>query len=50
MGGVAANIMKFSYGPIVRFMRHRNIDTKYDKEPEWRRKGRTLTTGYAKRW
>ena len=35
--------MKFSYGPIVRYMRHRNIDTKYDKEPDWRRKGSTLT-------
>ena len=23
---------------------------KYDVEPEWRRRGRTLTSGYAKRW
>jgi hypothetical protein len=34
----------------VRYFRQRNIKTKYDKEPEWRRKGQTLATGYAKRW
>ena len=22
----------------------------YDKEPEWRKPGRQLTTGYQKRW
>ena len=49
-GGAAATIMQYSYGPIVRYMRKRNIRTKYDREPEWRRKGRTLTTGYSKRW
>jgi hydrogenase small subunit len=49
-GRAAATIMKYSYGPIVRYMRHRNIAKKYDVEPEWRRKGKTLTTGYAKRW
>ena len=25
-GGIAATIMKFSYGPIVRYMRNRNIE------------------------
>ena len=49
-GGVAADIMKFSYGPIVRFMRNRHIKTNFDVEPEWRKRGKTLTTGYAKRW
>ena len=49
-GGAAATIMQYSYGPIVRYMRNRNIAKKYDVEPEWRRKGKTLTTGYAKRW
>ncbi len=49
-GAAAANIMKFSYGPIVRYMRARNVKNKYDKEPEWRRRGTTLTTGYQKRW
>jgi hypothetical protein len=35
---------------MVRYFRHKNIDTKYDKEPEWRKKGRSLDTGYVKRW
>jgi len=42
--------MEASYGPIVRTMRRRNVKNKYDVEPEWRRKGKTLSTGYAKRW
>jgi hydrogenase small subunit len=49
-GGVAADVMKFSYGPIVRFMRHRHIKNNFDVEPEWRRRGSTLTSGYEKRW
>jgi hydrogenase small subunit len=49
-GAVAATIMKYSYGPIVRTMRRRNVTKKYDVEPEWRRKGNTLTSGYAKSW
>ena len=35
---------------MVRYFRKRNIATKFDKEPEWRRRGKTLTTGYVKRW
>ena len=49
-GGAAAAIMAFSYGPIVRTMRRRNIAKKYDVEPAWRHKGKTLTTGYTKTW
>jgi hydrogenase small subunit len=49
-GGAAANVMKFSYGPIVKLMRKRHIKANYDVEPEWRRRGKTLTTGYVKRW
>jgi hydrogenase small subunit len=49
-GEWAANIMKFSYGPIVRHFRRRNVTRKYDVEPEWRRPGPTLTSGYARRW
>jgi hydrogenase small subunit len=49
-GGAAANVMKFSYGPIVRMMRKRHVKNQFDVEPEWRRKGPQLTTGYAKRW
>jgi hypothetical protein len=42
--------MKYTYGPLVRYFRHRNIATKYDKEPEWRRPGKQLLSGYQKRW
>jgi hydrogenase small subunit len=49
-GAAAARVMEFTYGPIVRYFRRRNIRTKYDVEPPWRRRGDTLTTGYAKRW
>jgi hydrogenase small subunit len=49
-GGVAADVMKFSYGPIVRIMRKRHIKQKFDAEPEWRKRGPQLTTGYSKRW
>jgi hydrogenase small subunit len=49
-GRVAGEIMRFSYGPVVRLMRRRHIKHKYDVEPEWRRRGPTLTTGYQKRW
>jgi len=49
-GRVAAGIIEFTYGPIVRWARRRNVRTKYDIEPEWRRRGKTLSSGYAKRW
>ena len=41
--------MRFTYGPIVRTMRRRNIRNKYDVEPEWRTPGNELTTGYKSR-
>ena len=49
-GSMAADFERFAFGPLVRYFRHRNIDTKYDKEPEWRHKGRSLDTGYVPRW
>jgi hydrogenase small subunit len=48
-GGLAANVEKFTIGPVIRWGRNRNIKNKYDKEPEWRRKGRTLDSGYQPR-
>ena len=47
---MAANLERFTYGGVVRYFRHRNIKNKYDKEPEWRRPGKELATGYSKRW
>jgi hydrogenase small subunit len=49
-GSAAAGVMKYTYGPIVRYFRHKHIANDKDKEPDWRHKGRTLTTGYNKRW
>jgi hydrogenase small subunit len=49
-GALSSSAAKFTYGPILRYFRHRSIRTNYDKEPEWRRRGRQLTTGYQKRW
>jgi hydrogenase small subunit len=49
-GRRAANFERFSYGPMVDYFRKRNIKNKYDVEPEWRRPGPTLSTGYQKRW
>jgi hypothetical protein len=48
-GGVASNFERFTIGPVIRYFRQRNISTKYDKEPEWRRRGRSLQTGYEPR-
>jgi hypothetical protein len=42
--------MQYSYGPIVRHFRQRHIKNNFDKEPEWRRRGRTLTSGYTPKW
>ena len=39
-GNTAANFTKFTYGPALKYFRHRNIDNKYDKEPGWRTTGR----------
>jgi hydrogenase small subunit len=49
-GNTAANLERFTWGPIVRYFRNRNIKNKFDKEPEWRHNKPELTTGYAKRW
>jgi hydrogenase small subunit len=49
-GNAGANFQKFTYGPLFRYFRKRNIDKKYDIEPEWRKRGAALTTGYQKRW
>jgi hydrogenase small subunit len=49
-GNMASNFQKLAYGPFVRHFRERNVKNHYDKEPEWRRRGKALSTGYAKRW
>ena len=48
-GAAASNFERFTIGPAVRFFRERNMKNKFDKEPEWRRRGRQLATGYQPR-
>ena len=36
-------------GRIVRSVRRRNVRKKYDVEPDWRKPGGTLSTGYKSR-
>ena len=48
-GAVAARFTQFTYGPIIRHFRHRNINKKYDIEPAWRSPKPELTTGYRPR-
>ena len=48
-GKAAALTTQFTYGPILRYFRNRNITKKYDHEPEWRSPKGQLTTGYRPR-
>jgi hydrogenase small subunit len=49
-GKAAANFQRFTYGPVFRYMRKRNLEKKFEIEPEWRHNKPELTTGYQKRW
>jgi hydrogenase small subunit len=40
---------RFTYGPIYRALRRWEIKRNGDKEPEWRKRGRSLETGYQPR-
>jgi hydrogenase small subunit len=48
-GSMGSNVVRFTYGPIARKLRDRHIRRKFDKEPEWRRPGKQLLTGYKAR-
>ena len=41
---------KFTYGPVLRYLRNRLIDRIYDREPIWRQPHPALTTGYVPPW
>jgi hypothetical protein len=43
-------VARFTYGPVLRNLRALSIKRTYDREPEWRKRGRQLTSGYEKRW
>ena len=42
LGGLAARGARFTYGPVLRYFRKRNMERKYDVEAEWRRPTRRL--------
>ena len=50
LGRVAAAGARFTYGPVMRSLRKRAVRHHFDVEPEWRRAGDKLTTGYKPRW
>ena len=41
-----ARTARFASGPVVRYLRERRIRRTFDVEPQWRRRGDALTTGY----
>jgi hydrogenase small subunit len=41
-----ARTARMAHGPVVRYLRYRRIRRTFDVEPEWRRRGAALTTGY----
>jgi hydrogenase small subunit len=49
-GNAAANFQRFTYGPMFRYFRRRNLEKRFDQEPEWRHPLPELTTGYQARW
>jgi len=49
-GNASANFQRFTYGPLFRYFRKRNLREKFEKEPKWRKPGPKLTTGYEKTW
>ncbi|GAC1489158.1 MAG: hydrogenase small subunit [Solirubrobacteraceae bacterium] len=49
-GNAAANFQRSTYGPIFRYLRRRNLERRYEREPEWRHPRPELTSGYRKAW
>ena len=49
-GNAAANFQRFTYGPLFRHFRKRNLLLKYEREPAWRAPAAALDTSYDKHW
>ena len=45
-GNAAANFQRFTYGPLFRYFRRRNLNHKFDREPKWRQPSDSLNSGY----
>ena len=50
LGALAARGIRYSYGPVLRRLRHHAIRHRYDIEPAWRGPSDTLASGYTPRW
>jgi hydrogenase small subunit len=48
-GNAAANVQRFTYGPLFRHFRKRNLMLKFEREPDWRRPDTQLRGADAKR-
>jgi hydrogenase small subunit len=46
LGKAAARGLQFTYGPIVARLRRRAMRREFDVEPEWRKPGHELLSGY----
>jgi hydrogenase small subunit len=49
-GRTQARVRQFTYGPVLGALRRRAVRRKFDVEPEWRRPGEELASGYERRW
>jgi hydrogenase small subunit len=47
---LTARSARFTYGPMLRYLRERAMRRKYEVEPEWRQRVPELQTGYERRW
>jgi hydrogenase small subunit len=50
LGVLRARGARFTYGPALKRLRDRAIRREYDVEPDWRRPGQELRSGYQPRW
>src|SRR5262249_26523361 len=50
LGALHARAVRFTYGPLVRRLRHSAIKHHYDREPSWRAPSGELASGYKPRW
>ena len=45
-----AAVSRFTYGPLLKRLRDQSMKRRYEIEPEWRRPGEELVSGYEPRW
>jgi hydrogenase small subunit len=50
LGLLGARVTRFSYGPVLRRLRHSAVRRHYDREPSWRGRSGELRSGYEPRW